>query len=257
MNLEASAIEMSQSFCSHFSKEREEVNPVHHHVKTSQPPSSLLSIRLGFPVCPTECLSFLSQALFFCSSPLCSPKFILSFPLLPCRYPCLLWPGQENQRPSWALPSFPQGEGGGDANTYVIILVSLTLWGRLGLVPANIIRTSHSKSWDHSTAFSSPPRFQRIPKTMSLERSWASPRPLTLVKSVYTEPERAIQITFWKIEFQKLFSVLFSLDVWSVTIKISYRTLLRISLQITSVRRYGLLAKTCSALPSHNLRTPH
>lgn len=39
---------------------------------------------------------------------------------------------------------FPPGEGGGDANTYVIILVSLTLWGAraLGLVPANIIRTS-------------------------------------------------------------------------------------------------------------------
>ena len=32
---------------------------------------------------------------------------------------------------------FPPGEGGGDANTYVIILVSLTLWGAqaLGLVP--------------------------------------------------------------------------------------------------------------------------
>ena len=41
---------------------------------------------------------------------------------------------------------FPPGEGGGDANTYVIILVSLTLWGAqaLGLVPANIIRTSPS-----------------------------------------------------------------------------------------------------------------
>ena len=114
-------------------------------MKTSHsPPSSFLSHSSRFPCLPQRVLIFplpapllLLQVLYFL------PHLFGVFPLLLAAI-CFLWPGQEKPGDFMGIAVFPSGEGGGDVNTYVIILVSLTLWGAQasGLVPANIICTS-------------------------------------------------------------------------------------------------------------------
>lgn len=125
-------------------------------------PSSLLSHSSRFPCLPDRVLIFPLPGLFLCSkSFMCSPKFILSFPLL-LQASASSGLGKKPEA-FMGIAVFPRRGWRWCQYLCNHSWFSYAWEPVLGLVPTTSSDIT-SKSWDHSTAFSSPPRFQRILK---------------------------------------------------------------------------------------------